>query len=119
MIMAFSVEKVLHRFSWNEYKDWPEKECWQIIDGQAYCMTAAPNIKHQKVTGNFYRIIGNKLVGKPCVPFIAPTDVVFDDYNIVQPDVVVCDKSRITEANIQGAPDLDRKSTRLNSSHLV
>lgn len=105
--MAIPSEKASQLFSWNEYKEWPEDERWQIIDGQAYCMTAAPTIRHQKLTGNFYRIIGNALAGKRCVPFIAPTDVVFDDYNIVQPDVlVVCDKSKITDANIQGAPDL-------------
>lgn len=105
--MVILLEKSTQRFSWSEYKQWPEEERWQIIDGQAFCMTAAPNIRHQKVTGNFYRIIANKLSGKPCVPFIAPTDVVFDNHNIVQPDVlVVCEKSRITDANIQGAPDL-------------
>jgi Uma2 family endonuclease len=106
-VTAITAEQRDHLFSWHEYKDWPESERWQIIDGHAYCMTAAPNIRHQKITGNFYRIIGNALAGKPCVPFIAPTDVVFDDYNIVQPDVlVVCTASRITDANIQGAPDL-------------
>ena len=105
--MAIPSEKASQLFSWNEYKEWPEDERWQIIDGQAYCMTAAPNIRHQKITGNLYVSIREKLKGKPCVPFIAPTDVVFDDYNIVQPDVlVVCDKSKITDANIQGAPDL-------------
>lgn len=105
--MVFPAEKNRQMFSWNDYKKWPEDERWQIIDGQAYCMTAAPNIKHQKVTGNLYASIREKLKGKPCTTFIAPTDVVFDDYNIVQPDVlVVCDKSRITDANIQGAPDL-------------
>ncbi len=105
--MALAREKSTELFSWHEYKDWPEDERWQIIDGHAYCMAAAPNIKHQKVTGNLYATIKEKLGGKPCVPFIAPTDVVFDDYNIVQPDVlVVCDTSKITDANIQGAPDL-------------
>lgn len=105
--MAFPAEKSSQRFSWNDYKGWPEEERWQIIDGQAYCITAASNIKHQKVTGNLYTLIREKLKGKQCTTFIAPTDVVFDDYNIVQPDVLaVCDKSRITEANIQGAPDL-------------
>jgi Uma2 family endonuclease len=105
--MVIPLEKSTRCFSWNEYKEWPEEERWQIIDGQAFRMTAAPNIKHQKVTGNLYASIREKLKGKPCIPFIAPTDVVFDDYNIVQPDVlVVCDKSRITDANIQGAPDL-------------
>jgi Uma2 family endonuclease len=105
--MAFPTEKASQQFSWNEYKDWPENERWQIIDGQAYCMAAAPNIRHQKITGNLYASIREKLKGKQCTTFIAPTDVVFDDYNIVQPDVlVVCNKSRITDANIQGAPDL-------------
>ncbi|MBI2354636.1 MAG: Uma2 family endonuclease [Deltaproteobacteria bacterium] len=105
--MTFPAEKGPHRFSWNEYKDWPEEERWQIIDGQAYNMTAAPNIRHQRIAGNFYSAIREVLKGKPCVPLFAPTDVVFDDYNIVQPDVlVVCDRGKITDANIQGAPDL-------------
>jgi Uma2 family endonuclease len=54
-----------------------------------------------------HRILGNKLSGKSCVPFIAPTDVVLSDKDVVQPDVVVvCDKAKITDANIQGAPEL-------------
>ncbi|MEK7698987.1 MAG: Uma2 family endonuclease, partial [Planctomycetota bacterium] len=33
--------------------------------------------------------------------------VVLSEYDIVQPDVfVVCDKNKITDRNIQGAPDL-------------
>jgi Uma2 family endonuclease len=105
--MALAKETSPERFSWHEYKDWPEDERWQIIDGHAYCMAAAPNIKHQKVTGNLYATISEKLKGNPCTTFIARTDVVFDDYNIVQPDVlVVCNKSKIMDANIQGAPDL-------------
>ena len=55
--MPVSAEKSPELFSWNEYKDWPEDERWQIIDGQAYCMAAAPNIRHQKITGNFYASI--------------------------------------------------------------
>lgn len=105
--MVIPAENSSHLFSWNEYKEWPEDERWQIIDGHAYCMAAAPSTRHQKITGNLYASIREKLKGKPCIPFIAPTDVVLDDYNIVQPDVlVVCNKSRITDANIQGAPDL-------------
>ena len=105
--MTIPAENTSQLFSWREYKEWPEDERWQIIDGHAYRMTAAPSIRHQKITGNLYASIREKLKGKPCTTFIAPTDVVFDDYNIVQPDVlVVCDDNRITDANIQGAPDL-------------
>ena len=40
-------------------------------------------------------------------PFDAPTDVVFDEYNVVQPDIlVVCDPDKMRSANIQGAPDM-------------
>ncbi|MBI2472053.1 MAG: Uma2 family endonuclease [Planctomycetes bacterium] len=47
------------------------------------------------------------LADKTYKPFIAPVDVVLSEYDIVQPDLfVVCDKNKITEANIQGAPDL-------------
>lgn len=105
--MTFPAEKTLQMFSWHEYKEWPEDERWQIIDGHAYAMTAAPNIRHQKITGNLYALVREGLKGKPCTTFIAPTDVVFDEINIVQPDVfVVCNKSKITDANIQGAPDM-------------
>jgi Uma2 family endonuclease len=117
--MTNTAQKNSELFSWNDYKDWPEDERWQIIDGQAYCMAAAPNIRHQKITGNFYRILGNALAGKPYVPFIAPTDVVFDDYNIVQPDVfVVCDKNKIADANIQGVPDLVIEVTSPSNSFI-
>jgi Uma2 family endonuclease len=44
-----------------------------------------------------------------CVPFAAPTDVQLDcdDKTMVMPDVfVVCDRDKITEQRIYGAPDL-------------
>ena len=72
-VMVFPSEKNRQMFSWNDYKKWPEDERWQIIDGQAYCMTTAPNIRHQKVTGNMYASIRERLKGKPCTTFIAPT----------------------------------------------
>jgi len=38
---------------------------------------------------------------------MAPLDIVLDDSNVVEPDMfVVCDLDKITEKNIQGAPDL-------------
>lgn len=46
-------------------------------------------------------------IGSRCALFMAPTDVVFDDINVVQPDfLIVCDRSKITEKNIQGVPDV-------------
>ena len=101
------VRKSLHKYTYADYMTWPDEERWEIIDGDAFNMTPAPGIKHQNVVVNFSRIVGNKLEGKPCRPFVAPTDVVLSECDIVQPDViVVCDEKKITEANIEGAPDL-------------
>lgn len=102
--MALPLEK---RYTFEDYLTWLDDERWELIDGIAYNMTPAPSFKHQRLAGNFYRILGNKLSGKPCIPGISPIDVVLSEYDVVQPDVlVVCDKRKITEANIQGAPDL-------------
>ncbi len=95
------------KFTYKDYLRWPDDERWEIIDGVAYDMTPAPSLRHQIVAGNFYRILGNILKDKPCTPFIAPTDVVLSEEDVVQPDVlVVCDKKKFTKGNIQGTPDL-------------
>lgn len=95
------------RYTYQDYLTWMDDERWELIDGKAYNMTPAPSFRHQRIAGNFYRIIANALQGKPCVPGIAPTDVVLSDHDVVQPDVfVVCDKQKITEQIIRGGPDL-------------
>ena len=104
MTLAKRMER---KYTIQDYLAWPDEERWELISGTAYSMTPAPNVKHQNIAGTLYRILGNKLTGKLCRPFIAPTDVVLSDQDVVQPDViVVCDQKKITEANIQGAPDL-------------
>jgi Uma2 family endonuclease len=79
----------------------------EIIDGTTYDMTPSPTVKHQRIVLNFGEVVNRHFKGKECTPFVAPMDVVMDDINVVQPDVfIVCDRSKITEANIKGAPDL-------------
>ncbi|MCM2357763.1 MAG: Uma2 family endonuclease [Geobacteraceae bacterium] len=105
--MGSTAEKIEKRFTYAEYCTWNDEQRWELIDGIPYNMTPAPATRHQIILGNFWLAISTYLKGKTCRPFVAPTDVVFDDYNVVQPDLlVVCDLSKITEANIQGAPDL-------------
>lgn len=100
-------KKSTKRYRYWDYVTWPDEERWELIDGVAYDMSPAPEIKHQDVVGRFYFQLMNKLSGGPCRPFMAPVDVVFSEYDVVQPDVfVVCDKNKITKANIQGSPDL-------------
>lgn len=94
-------------FTFTDYLTWPDSERWEIIDGVAYNMTPAPSIRHQSAVGKIFSRLEQQLEGKPCRPFVAPTDVLLSEYDVVQPDVlVVCDKKKITDANIQGAPDV-------------
>ncbi|MFW5854357.1 MAG: Uma2 family endonuclease [Thermodesulfobacteriota bacterium] len=45
--------------------------------------------------------------GNHCYTGISPMDIVLDAHHVVQPDVlVVCNRSKVTPENIQGAPDL-------------
>jgi len=102
-----TVKKINRQFTYADYLTWPDDERWEIIDGEAYAMTPAPTTRHQRISRELGRIVVSFFRGKTCEPFSAPTDVVLDDRNIVQPDIlVVCDPSKITEKNIQGTPDL-------------
>jgi len=100
------VKSISRLFCYQDYLHWPDDERWEIIDGIAYNMSPAPVIKHQRIVSKLFRRMVDKIEEKGCSMFIAPTDVVFDEHNIVQPDVfVVCDRKKITEDNIKGAPD--------------
>ena len=96
------------KFTYSDYVTWPDDERWELIDGEAYDMSPAPSIKHQKILGSMYNILSTHPQRKvECFVGIAPVDVVFSEYDVVQPDILVaCDRKKITEANIQGAPDL-------------
>lgn len=81
---------------------------YELVSGEIYAMSPAPNIKHQIISGGIYLKIGNyikKHKGK-CQVLAAPTDVKLNDENTVQPDIfVVCDPDKLDEQKCNGAPD--------------
>jgi len=94
-------------FTWADYRTWPDDERWELIAGVAYAMAPAPSTRHQNITLNLASRLRERLAGKPCRPFIAPTDVKLSDLDVVQPDIlVVCDPARITPTHIEGAPEV-------------
>lgn len=104
---ATAVTTAQHRFTWADYCSWTDGQQWEIIHGIPYCMSPAPTIRHQNVTGALFARIEQQLRGHPCRPFVAPTDVKLSESDVVQPDIlVVCDPNKITETHIEGAPDL-------------
>lgn len=103
------------RFTYRHYRTWPEGERWELIEGRAYSMCAAPSRAHQKLSFRLVRLIGAFLEGKACEAYAAPFDVLLpsggeeDDEvdTVVEPDIVVyCDRSKLTKEGARGAPDL-------------
>lgn len=104
------------KYTYADYRTWPEEFRCEIIDGIIYEMSPAPNWNHQFITGEIFGFIREFLKGKTCKPFIAPLDVRFmnisesadeEIYTTVQPDIgVICDKNKITTSFCDGAPDL-------------
>ncbi len=102
------------RFTYGQYKTWPDEERWELIEGKAWAMSPAPLVRHQELLGRLHLTIGNFLAGKPCRVFLAPFDVRLprsdepDDEvdTVVQPDIVVfCDGRKLDRRGARGAPD--------------
>ena len=92
-----------------DYWNLPEGERAELIDGQLYSM-APPSFHHQKLVGEFYRILKNFIEANSgtCEVIPAPFAVNLDsdDKNWVEPDIsVICDKSKLTDRGCSGAPD--------------
>ena len=82
----------------------------ELIDGEHY-VTAAPNVRHQAIVGNFYLIIRSWLEDHPLGRvFLSPFDVVFSDFDVVEPDLLYLSNERaaqvLTPLHANGVPEL-------------
>ncbi len=82
---------------------------YELIWGELY-MSPSPNTKHQRVLGRLLVLL-NAFVssGNTGEVFVSPLDVRFDEFNVVQPDLIVVGSvhsNRVTEAGVVEAPDL-------------
>ena len=76
----------------------------ELVEGVEYDMSPA-NTKHISIQRNLSAVIYNFLKGKQCRVF-TEIGVSFDANNYFIPDlIVVCDRSKITDQGIIGAPD--------------
>ncbi len=113
--MALPILKQGNNFTYGDYITWPDEERWELIVGYAYNMSPAPSRRHQEISQELGRQVGNFLVNKPCRIYSAPFDIRLPEVNeqdediltVVQPDiVVVCDEKKLDEKGCRGAPDL-------------
>ena len=74
-------------------------------------MTPSPNTKHQTVSGNLFLVIGMWLETHPIGRvYHAPIDVVFSDFDVVEPDLLYISNERrneiVTSQHVRGVPEL-------------
>jgi Uma2 family endonuclease len=82
----------------------------ELIDGEHY-VTPSPNTKHQAISVNLAGMIWGYLQQRPIGRvFMAPLDVVFSDFDTVEPDLLYLSNARVatvlTPKHAKGAPDL-------------
>lgn len=88
-----------------EYSD--DYSRYEMIDGRAVMMAPRPAVRHGWVATNIFLIFRRYLKKKRCVPFIDGYDVHLDKNTTLVPDaMIVCDRDKIKEDGIYGAPDL-------------
>lgn len=100
---ALNIEDLPH-YTYDDYILWQDN--WEIIYGQAYAMSPAPMIKHQKISNNIAWILKESL--KECTQCTAllPVDWKITNDTIVQPDNSVICHTPKNPAYIEQAPEL-------------
>ena len=111
--MALPAEK--ERYTFADVLTWGENERIEIISGEAVMM-APPSSRHQEISFEIGRQLGNFLEGKRCKVYPAPFGVRLfekdgdtpDDVDtLVEPAIsVVCNRNKIDKHGCKGAPDL-------------
>jgi hypothetical protein len=48
--MGSTAQKNGNGFTYQDYVNWLEDERWEIIAGEAYAITPAPSIRHQRIS---------------------------------------------------------------------
>jgi len=63
------------RFSYGDYRRWPDDERWELIDGRPFNMSPAPTRGHQQLVLEIGRQLANQLDNAECEVYVAPFDV--------------------------------------------
>ena len=113
--MGLPLRKADKKYTYGDYKTWPDDERWELINGVAWAMSPGPNRRHQGISGQLFYRISSYLEERECEVYAAPLDVLLPEFgdteendvsNVVQPDIlVVCDQEKLTDNGCTGAPD--------------
>jgi Uma2 family endonuclease len=110
---ANTAEKLEDRYTYADYRAWDDGLRWELIGGEAFCMSPGPGTEHQSVLGELFFNLKNYFQDGKCQVFPAPLDVLLGDGpedeidTVVQPDILIlCDKSKRRPHGIVGAPEV-------------
>ena len=97
------------KFTYEDYMQTPDDIRYELLDGELILSPSA-RTAHQRASRKILRrlddFVEENELGEV---FVAPYDIVLDNFNVVQPDILFVSNERshiITDLNIQGAPDL-------------
>src|SRR3989304_601795 len=98
------------KMTYDQYCLLPEdRNRYELIDGELF-VTPAPTPKHQKIVGALFvqlsSYVSQNSLGEV---YVAPVDVLLDQYTVIQPDVLFIRHERlgiVKEGAIEAAPDL-------------
>jgi Uma2 family endonuclease len=108
---AMKSDRARVRLTYDDFLLFPDDgKRHELIDGEHY-VTPSPNIRHQTILGNLYFLMRSWLEQHPVGrAFMAPLDVVFTQFDVVEPDLLFVAKDRapdiLTVKHVTGAPDI-------------
>ena len=104
------MKSVTTKMTYDQYCLLPEDgNQYELFDGELV-MTPSPSARHQDIVGKLYALllqhVQSNSLGKV---YVAPLDTIFDQYTVLQPDILFVSRERVPEVvkeRIEGAPDL-------------
>lgn len=97
------------RITYQDYLQLPEGGRWEVLEGDLR-MVPAPGELHQRVSSGIYRaldtFVRQHALGRM---YYAPMDVILAEDSVVQPDLLLIRKERLSilaPEGVRGAPDL-------------
>jgi Uma2 family endonuclease len=90
---------------------------YELVDG-CLVVTPAPAWQHQSVVYRLARLLDDARPDRSFRVFVAPLDVVLDDFTVLQPDILVTRRSDLGERDLPRAPLLAVEILSLSTRHI-
>jgi len=105
-----AVDYSARKLTYGDYEKFPDDGMRHELIGGIHYVTPAPTRRHQYLLGRLharlFTFAEERRLGQV---YAAPFDVLFSDFDVVQPDLLFVSNERLgvlNEKNAQGAPDL-------------